>query len=327
MNQLSFRICVWSAAIGVASLLVVFRAAADDPPPSKTQDDKPPTAENPTVKDANKPDAQSPAEPVKPPTPPSSEQAVIGALLGNLTPQHMKFLGSMLDEDWKDRPEWGEMAVAILKGDYMRPGAGWWKPGTKRYDWNWIHQKFDSNDDGKIDRDEFPSDVGKADQLFDRLDRDGDGQLTPADFDFAEPAGMNMAAMKNMMSNQLFSRLDKDSNGRITLDEIAAFFGNADKEELGFLTPEDLRSAIDDPPSKKSAASDSSAREQEAGPFTPASALRMFLRSELGWLTPGPKIDDDAPDFELPTQEGISAVKLSNSFGKRPVVLIFGSFT
>ena len=57
-----------------------------------------------------------------------------------------------------------------------------------------------------------------------------------------------------------------------------------DQEELGFLSPEDLRFAIDDPPLK---APDSEPDEIPAvvGPSTPAAALKMFLRGDLGWLT------------------------------------------
>jgi hypothetical protein len=258
---------------------------------------------------------------------PASEFALAAALLGSLSPEHMKSLGQMLDEDWKDRPEWGDMAVAILKNDFMRPGAGWWKLGTKRYDWGWLRERFDKNADGKIDRDEFPSDLENAIQLFERLDRDGDGQLMAADFDYAESPTMNMAAMKNKMSNQLFYRLDKDSNGRITLEELAEFFAYGDKEALGFLTPEDLRFAIDDPPLKKPAGDDTAAPRNSAGPSSPAAALRMFLRGEMGWLSAGPQVGDSAPKFTLPMNEGGTSVNLSDSLGKRPVVLVFGSFT
>ncbi len=53
----------------------------------------------------------------------------------------------------------------------------------------------------------------------------------------------------------------------------------------------------------------------------------MFLRGDLGWLTSGPQVGDAAPDFTLPTHDGTANVTLSDSFGKRPVVLVFGSFT
>ena len=36
---------------------------------------------------------------------------------------------------------------------------------------------------------------------------------------------------------------------------------------------------------------------------------------------------DPAPDFELPRLDGSGSVRLSDHFGKRPVALVFGSYT
>ncbi len=341
------RVFACGATVGLGGLLgVPLWGASDDPPPANdnaasVKDDSKPAVKTkrkgkPKKSDetpqADASESASPESQSSSPNPnaPPSEFALTKELLGNLSPEHMKSLGQMLDQDWKDRPEWGEMAVAILKDDFMRPGTGWWKPSAKRYDWKWLSDRLDANKDGKVERDELPGDVAKADQLFERLDRDGDGQLTPADLDFTDPNPatmfMNVPAMKNMMSNQLFSRLDKDSNGRVTMQELAEFFRYGDKEELEFLTPEDLRFAMDPPPSKKPA-SEPDNNPASAGPSTPAAALKMFLRGDMGWLTAGPQVGDVAPDFTLPKHDGTANVKLSDSFGKRPVVLVFGSFT
>jgi len=40
-----------------------------------------------------------------------------------------------------------------------------------------------------------------------------------------------------------------------------------------------------------------------------------------------PKVGDLAPDFELCDVNGENPVRLSNFLGKKPVALIFGSFT
>jgi peroxiredoxin len=41
----------------------------------------------------------------------------------------------------------------------------------------------------------------------------------------------------------------------------------------------------------------------------------------------GPALDQQAPDFSLRTQNGNRPVHLSDFRGKKPVVLVFGSFT
>ncbi|MFM9965386.1 MAG: hypothetical protein ACKV2Q_29725 [Planctomycetaceae bacterium] len=307
------RVFACGMSVGVGSLLgVPLLEAGDDPPQAGASEAA-----------SSKPQSSSFKSDV-----PGSEAAFAKVLFGSLSAEHMKSLGEMLEKDWQERPEWGDMAVAILKNDFMRPGSGWWQPGPKRYDWSWLSERLDSNKDGQIERDEFPKGIAKADQLFDRLDRDGDEQLTPADFDHSDPNPATMtnpAAMKALISNRLFDKLDTDSNGRVTQQELTDFFRRADKDKSEFLTPDDMRLAIGDPPAKKRASDEPVG--PAVGPSTPSAALRMLLRGELGWLNPGPQLDDAAPDFTLPKHDGTANVRLSDSFGKRPVVLVFGSFT
>jgi peroxiredoxin len=53
-------------------------------------------------------------------------------------------------------------------------------------------------------------------------------------------------------------------------------------------------------------------------PFRP-----LWMSARQGNL----RVGDAAPDFSLPALEGDRAVKLSAEWSKRPVVLIFGSYT
>ena len=41
----------------------------------------------------------------------------------------------------------------------------------------------------------------------------------------------------------------------------------------------------------------------------------------------GPAVGQDAPDFTLKTLHGEKTVKLSSFRGRKPVVLVFGSYT
>ena len=44
-------------------------------------------------------------------------------------------------------------------------------------------------------------------------------------------------------------------------------------------------------------------------------------------MSGGPRIGDTAPDFKLKTKDGDKEVQLASFKGKRPVVLVFGSYT
>jgi hypothetical protein len=69
-------------------------------------------------------------------------------------------------------------------------------------------------------------------------------------------------------------------------------------------------------------------RPPPPGAMPPRSTLLMgLLTGEIGSAWTGPKVGDLAPDFTLRTQDGQRQISLSEHRGKRPVVLIFGSFT
>ena len=76
--------------------------------------------------------------------------------------------------------------VAMLDAIYemqVGPGQGWFKPSETRLGWRWIAGQMDIDHDGKITREEFRG----PDAFFDRLDRNGDGVLTEADFAWPYP--------------------------------------------------------------------------------------------------------------------------------------------
>ena len=89
------------------------------------------------------------------------------------------------------QPEHVAMLDAIL--EYKAgPGMGWFKPGEGRLGWRWLAGQMDADRDGQITREEFRG----SDAAFERLDRNGDGVLTEADFVWpyeAIPANMPKA--------------------------------------------------------------------------------------------------------------------------------------
>jgi peroxiredoxin len=56
-----------------------------------------------------------------------------------------------------------------------------------------------------------------------------------------------------------------------------------------------------------------------------------FIKKEKAWQrkydASAPKVGDTAPDFELADVDGENPVRLSDFRGRKPVALVFGSFT
>jgi hypothetical protein len=207
--------------------------------------------------------------------------------------------------------EFFQMVSAITSGSKMGPGDGWFHPSQSRYDWKWLTERCGARD-GAITAKEFPGPLS----LFHRLDRDGNGVLTPGDFDWTDKAPFLKQAG---MARQWFGRIDRDSNGRISRQEWDAFFERAAKGK-DHLTPDDLRLALfgtAPPPVAKG--------KKESGPPAHLLLERLFT-GELGSPFEGPRVGRVAPDFLLPTADGKQTYRLSQFHGK-PVVLIFGSFT
>jgi hypothetical protein len=212
-------------------------------------------------------------------------------------------------------PEAVQMTLAILlRGAQVGPGSGWFHPSQSPYGWKWLAGRMDADRDGVISRKEFK---GPA-ELFDRLDRDGDGRITPADFDWSAKSPW---VSQSRAAGMLFSRADANSNGRISAAEWQALFKKAAGGK-DHLTPEDLRQMLL-PPRPPAGPG----KGREAGMPPRLVLLKGLLQGEIGSLYEGPDLGQPAPDFCLETQDGKRKVALSDYRGKKPVVLVFGSFT
>ena len=207
------------------------------------------------------------------------------------------------------------MISAVLAGSQMGPGDGWFHSSQLHYGWEWLARKYDSNQDGVIAQDEFD---GPA-ELFERLDRDGDGDLKADDFDWSDRSPF---LRQQGLANQLFARIDSSSNGRISAEEWKKAFEKlaADK---GYLSREDLRAALFPPPPKPELML---AMMKKEGPSR-TTLLKGIASGELGSIFEGPAVGKPAPDFELETEDGKQKIRLADFRGQKPVVLIFGSFT
>ena len=205
-----------------------------------------------------------------------------------------------------------KMAAAVTGGWRMGPGEGWFGPGQSRYGWDWLSKRFPAGKKGRISRQDFK---GPAD-LFQRLDRDGDGVLTAADFDWSD---RSLYVRKSGLLDGWLRRMDSDSNGRLSRDEWDEFFKKAARGK-DHLTPADLHDALLKMPPRQPDA------KPEKGP-SPQILLAGLFKGELGSPLEGPALGDRAVRFRLPTPDGKRLLGLSDSLGKKPVVLIFGSFT
>jgi hypothetical protein len=211
-------------------------------------------------------------------------------------------------------PEALEMFVAILRGSGAGPGAGWFHPSQSRYDWKWLAGRMDANRDGIITRREFKGPRA----LFDLLDRDGDGQLTRHDFDWSPRSKL---AQQEQIATMLFRRGDSNSNGRVSRAEWEALFKQAAGEK-DYLTADDLRTLLFPPmrpPTK--------APPPGSGMPSRWTLLKGLFEGEIGSMHEGPALGEMAPAFRLPSHDGKRTISLSDYRGKKPVVLIFGSFT
>lgn len=207
-------------------------------------------------------------------------------------------------------PEGVRMYLSIQKGEKMGAGQGWFGPAQTRYDWSWLASRHGIAPDGVLEKEHFQ---GSPD-WFDRLDRTKDGKLTGDELDWSD---RNPWVQQAYMINRLFRKIDPNGDGRLTRDEWLAFYDAiaGDKEDL---SSDDLRDAW---------------LAGISGGFLPGDAptkemlLDGLFAGEVGSLQEGPGLNEPAPDFELSTYDGERTMRLSDHFGDKPIVLVFGNFT
>lgn len=217
-----------------------------------------------------------------------------------------------IEKEYAGKPtESAKMLIGILRGLKADGSNGWFGPAESRYTWAWLTAccGLDEKAQG-IARDQFKG----TDSLFERLDRDGDGRITPADLDWSDKSPYVQQAA---LITRLFRRMDGNTDGELTREELDAFFKRVGNGK-DTITAEDLRTAL--------------IPRGPAG-FAPGDAPNMtvllngFFTGEVGSLQDGPHIGDAAPSFKLADVKGENAVEFSSLIGKKPVVLVLGNFT
>jgi hypothetical protein len=213
-------------------------------------------------------------------------------------------------------PEFAEMLGSILiNGSNMGPNSGWFHASESRYGWSWLSGRFDLDKDGAVSADELK---GSA-PLFRALDRDGDGAVTSEDFDWS-PRSRYLQGRSQARGR--FSRMDRNGNGRISLEEWEGAFVQASKGKK-FLTQDDLADLLFPPPVPTAKGGQAAA---SSGPSR-ATLLKGLFSGEIGSFSEGPGLGQVAPAFSLQTHDKVRQISLADYRGKKPVVLIFGSFT
>jgi Ca2+-binding EF-hand superfamily protein len=213
-------------------------------------------------------------------------------------------------------PEFFQMLGSILvNGSNMGPNSGWFHESESRYGWAWLTGRFDLNKDDILTAEELKG----AASLFRALDRDGDGVVTGEDVDWS-PRSRYLQARSQARGR--FSRMDQNGNGRISLEEWEKAFEQVAKAKK-FLTLDDIADLLY-PPAPPVAKAERAVAS--AGPSR-ATLLKGLFSGEIGSAHEGPGLGQEAPAFTLDTHDKSRRISLADYRGKKPVVLIFGSFT
>jgi hypothetical protein len=215
-----------------------------------------------------------------------------------------------------DREYVGQLLV--LGGDPVGAisGAGWFKPSQSRYTWEWLRTRYDKDGDGTITLEEF----GGPREWFEALDKDRDGALTRADFDWSSDSPLAKATAR---VRPLMAQLDRDGTGRITPEQWKRWFDTLGRGK-GYLTQDDLV-----PLFLEKATSGKGPPNPGLPPKMYLEVVCAFLCCEVGSLSEGPPIDGKAPSFSLRTVDDKGRITFPAQPDRRgkPLVLIFGSFT
>lgn len=192
--------------------------------------------------------------------------------------------------------------------------SGWLVPSRARHTIAWLNQQFDRDGDGAVSATEW---TGRQD-WFQRLDRDRDGSITAKDLDWSADSPLAKAGIGAKM---LFREIDTNGDGQVSGAEWQDYMLKLSQGRT-HLTQDDLLPLFASAGPKKF-----KARSPRDGGNINLAMFKAFFEGDVASIFEGPRPGSPAPDFTLPTVDGKTSLTLSKHFGKRPVVLVFGSFT
>ena len=204
--------------------------------------------------------------------------------------------------------------------------------------WAFFRQKYDRDGDGRITRAEY----GRDDAAFANLDRDRDGVVTESDFaqtitmppDLAAPflivelfGGGEADSVGPEEIARGFAALDRDGDGRVSRANFEARMPGPGASPDMFGT---LLGAIDRDRDQALALAElqryCAERDRDGdGRLSRRERSERGVEPRVGLIPAAER--EKAPDFALAPIGGGEVVRLSTFAGRRPVALIFGSFT
>src|SRR5262245_56093497 len=114
-------------------------------------------------------------------------------------------------------PEWAVWVRELVVGDPMKGGSSPLWASKTHPGWPALASRHGIGPAGTIPKGKFR---GPA-ELFDRLDRDGDGVLVASDFDWSDQSRW---VQQQALTASLFGRLDRDRDAILSAKEWQAVF-------------------------------------------------------------------------------------------------------
>jgi len=232
--------------------------------------------------------------------------------------------------------------------------------GTVDTRWDYLHAKYDANADGAIAAGEYD----RGETQFERLDQNSDGVIDASDFESRSSGGGGGGNRGGMRAQFMVARYFQhdDEMEQLALAELREALAAYDSSADGKINLAEFQAGLE---ARKDLefSHESSGMQRMMGDLDPWETLIAgvdhavddalaideviaFFQARDGngddvWMLgqrtrpassgerekSGPTVGTIAPDFSLEPPTGGKAVTLSSFAGKKPVALIFGSYT